>query len=69
MSLIRETRIELGFNQVELAKLLDIRSSTLSRYESGSRKLSLKSARKLMALVNKRLTRNITLDQLMGDYK
>ena len=35
MDNIRSTRTELGLNQVELAKLLGLHQSTISRFESG----------------------------------
>jgi transcriptional regulator with XRE-family HTH domain len=35
MDNIRSTRTELGLNQVELARLLGLHQSTISRFESG----------------------------------
>ncbi len=41
LSLLRETRLEAGFTQVQLAEALGVPQSFVSKYESGERRLDL----------------------------
>lgn len=45
LSLLRETRLEAGFTQVQLAKALGVPQSFISKCESGERRLDLLEVR------------------------
>jgi len=45
LSLLRETRLESGFTQVQLAEALNVPQSFISKYESGERRLDLLEVR------------------------
>lgn len=44
---IKEIRKKKGITQIELAEIIGIDQSTLSRYENGKRKVDIKTAQKI----------------------
>lgn len=48
--LFKNLRLKMDFSQIELSNLLSIKQSTLSNYETGKRKPSLKICYKLIKL-------------------
>ena len=47
ISLLRTIRLEAGFNQADLAKILKLPQSFVSKYETGERRLDLLEARRI----------------------
>jgi transcriptional regulator with XRE-family HTH domain len=54
--LLRQTRIDAGLNQVELAKKLNRPQSFVSKYESGERRLDLVELRQICQALKISLT-------------
>lgn len=50
---IKKARIELGYSQLELAKLLQVSQQVISAYEQGTRMPSLQIAVKLSEILKK----------------
>ena len=57
---LKEIRIKKGFKQQDIAKILDITESAVSRYENGNRKLDHDQVIKLC------LELDVTPDELLG---
>jgi len=51
LELLKKTRIEAGFRQVDLAKKLKVPQSMISKYEVGERRIDLLELREICAVL------------------
>ena len=66
--LLRQTRIDAGLNQVELAKKLNRPQSFVSKYESGERRLDLVELQEICKALKSSLTEFVKrFEKSLGD--
>ena len=70
LKLLKKTRIEAGFRQVDLAKKLKVPQSMISKYEVGERRIDLLELREICAALGVSLVELVAqLEQLLSDVR
>lgn len=68
MELLKKTRIEAGFRQVDLAKKLKVPQSMVSKYEVGERRVDLLELREICAALGVSLVQFVEqLEHLLSE--
>ena len=61
---LKEIRVNKGYTQNDMAKLLNIRTATYLAKEKGYRAFSDDEKRKIKTILSKKLNREFTIDEL-----